>query len=169
MKVYRDWHISGNSEWMKKIYPRVVESMDYCIKTWDPRNTGTLEEPHHNTYDIEFWGPDGMCTSFYLGALKAISEMGIFLGEDVARYEMLYKKGKQAMETELYDGEYFIQKIKWQGLNAPDPVQLSAGAWNSDYSDEARELLRKEGPKYQYGLGCLSDGILGSWMAEMSA
>ena len=25
-----------------------------------------VEEPHHNTYDIEFWGADGMCTSFVL-------------------------------------------------------------------------------------------------------
>ena len=89
MKVYRDWRISGNNEWMKKIYPKWYESMDYCIKTWDPRKTGTLEEPHHNTYDIEFWGPDGMCTSFYLGALKAISEMGKYLGEDVTKYEDL--------------------------------------------------------------------------------
>jgi uncharacterized protein (DUF608 family) len=168
MKVYRDWHISGNNEWLKKMYPNVTQSMDYCIKTWDPRNTGTLEEPHHNTYDIEFWGPDGMCTSFYLGALKAISEMGRFLGEDVHIYEMLYGKGKQAMETELYDGEYFIQKIKWEGLSAPDPVKASEGAWNSDYSDEARELLRKEGPKYQYGKGCLSDGVLGAWIGEVS-
>jgi uncharacterized protein (DUF608 family) len=94
MKVYRDWRISNNSEWLKKIYPKVVVSMDYCIKTWDPRSTGTLEEPHHNTYDIEFWGPDGMCTSFYLGALKSISEMGKFLGEDVQKYQTLYEKGR---------------------------------------------------------------------------
>ncbi|MCX6253940.1 MAG: GH116 family glycosyl hydrolase, partial [Bacteroidia bacterium] len=63
--------------------------------------------------------------------------------------------------------EYFIQKIKWQGLNAPDPVAASSGAWNIDYSAEARELLQKEGPKYQYGKGCLSDGVLGSWIGEM--
>ena len=125
IKMYRDWRISGNSEWLKKMYPKVVESMDYCIITWDPRSTGTLEEPHHNTYDIEFWGPDGMCTSFYLGALKAISEMGKFLGEDVQKYQTLYDKGRKAMETELYDGEYFIQQIKWKGLNAPDPVEAS--------------------------------------------
>jgi len=168
MKMYRDWRISGDSEWLKSMYPKVTESMDYCIKTWDPRLTGTLEEPHHNTYDIEFWGPDGMCTSFYLGALKAIGEMGKFLGEDISKYEMLYSKGKLTMESELYDGEYFIQKIKWEGLNAPDPVALSSGAWNSDYSAEARELLQKEGPKYQYGKGCLSDGVLGAWIAEVS-
>jgi uncharacterized protein (DUF608 family) len=167
MKVYRDWHISGNNEWMKKIYPKVIESINYCIRTWDPESKGVLEEPHHNTYDIEFWGPDGMCTSFYLGALKAISEMGSFLGEDVSTYEELYKKGKLVMESELYDGEYFIQKIKWQGLKAPDPIKASAGAWNSNYSEEARILLEKEGPKYQYGRGCLSDGVLGSWIGEV--
>jgi uncharacterized protein (DUF608 family) len=168
MKVFRDWHIGGDKEWLKKMYPKVVESMDYCIKTWDPRNTGTLEEPHHNTYDIEFWGSDGMCTSFYLGALKAIFEMGKYLGEDVSSYELLYKKGKQSMENELYNGEYFVQKIKWKGLSSPDPVEVSKSALNSNYSDEALKLLQKEGPKYQYGNGCLSDGVLGCWMGEVS-
>jgi len=167
MKMYREWRISGDSQWMKKMYPKVVESMDYCIHTWDPDTTGTLEEPHHNTYDIEFWGPDGMCTSFYLGALKALAEMGKFLGEDVSKYLSIYEKGRKILESELYDGEYFIQKIKWQGLKAPDPVAASSGVWNVDYSEEARELLQKEGPKYQYGKGCLSDGVLGVWIAEM--
>lgn len=167
MKMYRDWRISGDSNWMEKMYPHVVQSMDYCIHTWDPRLTGTLEEPHHNTYDIEFWGPDAMCTGFYLGALRAISEMGRYLGEDVQKYLSLYEKGKKAIETELYDGEYFIQNIKWKGLNAPDPVALSKGSWNSDYSEEARGLLEKEGPKYQYGKGCLSDGALGVWIAAV--
>jgi hypothetical protein len=50
--------------------------MDFCIRSWDPAGKGIVEEPHHNTYDIEFWGPDGMCTSFYLGALYAMTRMG---------------------------------------------------------------------------------------------
>jgi len=167
MKMYRDWRISGNTEWLKKMYPKVVESMDYCIRTWDPRSTGTLEEPHHNTYDIEFWGPDGMCTSFYLGALKAISTMGKFLGEDVSKYQGLYDKGRKVMEKDLYNGEYFFQKIKWTGLSAADPVEVSKGAFNSNYSPEALAILQKEGPKYQYGTGCLSDGVLGTWIGEV--
>ncbi len=167
MKVYRDWHISGNTEWLKNIYPQVEKSMNYCIKTWDPRKTGTLEEPHHNTYDIEFWGPDGMCTSFYLGALKAMTEMGKQLGKDISEYEALYEKGRKALENDLYNGEYFIQKIKWQGLDSPDPIKASEGSWSSDYSDEAKVLLQKEGPKYQYGSGCLSDGVLGVWIGEV--
>ena len=167
MKVYRDWRISGDMQWLKDIFPKVTMSMDYAIRTWDPRETGTLEEPHHNTYDIEFWGPDGMCTSFYLGALTAYCKMGTALGTDVAKYEGLYQKGKKAIESDLFNGEYFVQKIKWTGLNAPDPVTAAKGSWSSDYSsDEAMKLLQAEGPKYQYGSGCLADGILGDWIAE---
>jgi hypothetical protein len=109
-----------------------------------------------------------MCTSFYLGALQAIQEMGKAAGKDVSKYETLYNKGKAAMETTLWDGEYFIQKIRWEDLNAPNPIEATTGTLRTDYSAEATELLKKEGPKYQYGTGCLSDGVLGSWLAEVS-
>ena len=163
MKVYREWRISGDTDWLKGMFPNIRKSMDYCIKVWDPRETGALEEPHHNTYDIEFWGPDGMCTSFYTGALQAIILMGKALNEDVSFYESLITKSKTYMETKLYDGEYFIHDIRWKDLDAPDPAK--ALAVNTNYSKEAVEILEKEGPKYQYGKGCLSDGILGSWMS----
>jgi hypothetical protein len=167
MKVYREWRISGDSEWLKKMYPMVKVSMDYCIRTWDPRNKGLIEEPHHNTYDIEFWGPDGMCTSFYLGALTAMMQMGKFLNKDVSSYKKLYDSGRKFMETELYDGEYFYQKIQVTGLTAKSPTDTSVKSYGGDYSAEAKALLEKEGPKYQYGTGCLSDGVLGAWIARM--
>jgi len=69
------------------------------------------------------------------------------------------------MEEELYDGEYFFQKIQYTGLKTPDPVQ--AKSFHTTYSEEALEVLKQEGPKYQYGKGCLSDGVLGGWIARM--
>lgn len=87
------------------------------------------------------------------------------MNDDVSKYTTLYEKGKQYLETELFNGEYFIQKIQWTGLNAPDPVK--AQSFHTQYSEEARRLLQAEGPKYQYGTGCLSDGILGSWIARV--
>jgi len=166
IKMYRDWRIYGNTEWLKNMYPGIRQSMDYCINVWDPRGVGALEEPHHNTYDIEFWGPNGMCTSFYTGALQAIVLMGEALGENVSEYKDLLAKSKTYMETKLFDGEYFIQHIRWKDLAAPNPTQVQS--MNSGYSPEALEILEKEGPKYQYGTGCLSDGILGCWMALVS-
>ncbi len=163
MKMHRDWRISGDTEWLRGLWPRVRQSLDYCIETWDPAHKGWVEEPHHNTYDIEFWGPDGMCTSIYLGALQAAVRMGTALGDDVSGYADLLARGRQRAETELFDGEYFIQKIEWKNLRAGDPTKMS-GLFNS-YSPEARALLEQEGPKYQYGAGCLSDGVLGAWLA----
>ncbi|MBI5834738.1 MAG: hypothetical protein HZB16_20755 [Armatimonadetes bacterium] len=165
LKVYRDWRIAGDTEWLRGLWASVRRSLDYCIEAWDPEGRGWLEEPHHNTYDIEFWGPDGMCTSFYLGALRAAVLMGEALDDDVALYAELLARGIERTETELYDGEYFIQKVQWTGLRAPDPTQVSS--YGGAYSAEALAILAKEGPKYQYGLGCLSDGVLGEWMAAV--
>lgn len=86
MKLHRDWRISGDAGWLRRLWPRAHQSLDYCIATWDPDHKGWLEEPHHNTYDIEFWGPNGMSASFYLGALQAGVRMGEALGEDISHY-----------------------------------------------------------------------------------
>jgi uncharacterized protein (DUF608 family) len=162
MKVYREWRISGDTEWMKNLWPKVKRSLDYCIETWDPGHKGWVEEPHHNTYDIEFWGPDAMCTSFYLGALQAAVLMGKAVADEPPLYAELLSKGKSKAESELFNGEYFFQRIEWKNLRAKNPLEA-----NSAGSPEAIQVFQKEGPKYQYGNGCLSDGVLGAWLALM--
>ncbi|MBN2882105.1 MAG: hypothetical protein JXN10_01140, partial [Clostridia bacterium] len=159
MKLYREWRISGDTEWMASYWSKAVKSLDYCIRTWDPRREGVLKEPHHNTYDIEFWGADGMCSSFYLGALKAIVEMGSALGQDVYEYEKLLEDGRKYIENKLFNGEYFFQQTEWESLDAEfNPTKENR---------HCRQLMEEEGPKYQYGDGCLSDGVLGAWMASV--
>ena len=143
----------------------MTESLDYCIRIWDPRERGVLEEPHHNTYDIEFWGPDGMSTGFYLGALTAAIAMGEALSEDVDRYRGLLERGRTYLETELFNGEYFYQQVVWEGLDATF-VPVRGEASGAGYA-KIVETLNDEGPKYQYGIGCLSDVVLGLWIARM--
>jgi uncharacterized protein (DUF608 family) len=169
MKTYRDWRISDDSMWLRSLYPKIKRSLDYCILAWDPRHEGAIEEPHHNTYDIEFWGANGFSTSYYLGALEAMIKMSDYLHEDAVLYRYLLATGKKFMEEKLFNGEYFIQKIQWTGLRAPDPVVFAGNAVDGgeQYSPEAINLLKKEGPKYQYGNGCLSDGVIGSWLATV--
>ncbi len=165
LKVYREWRISGDHDWIKSMWPNVKQSLDYCIGIWDPRGVGVLEEPHHNTYDIEYWGPNGHCTSFYLGALTAAIEIGDALGEDVTTYRQLVKKGKAYLETKLYNGEYFYHDVRTTDLNAKFRPLNTSG--NGPAYNELIAQLNTEGPKYQYGTGCLSDGVLGFWMARV--
>ena len=166
IKMYRDWRISGDTEWLRTFYPQIKQSLDYCIRTWDPHEVGALMEPHHNTYDIEFWGADGMCTSYYVEALNAFIQMSKHLKKDCRRYEKLFRKSVAYMNDNLWNGEYFYQRVQWEGLDAPSPVEVQS--YNSGYTPEALEILQQEGPKYQYGTGCLSDGVLGCWIANMA-
>lgn len=159
MKLYREWRISGNTEWLRTMWYKAKESLEYCINVWDKKREGVLREPHHNTYDIEFWGADGMCSSFYLGALKAASMIADELGEDGSEYYDLYQKGRKYLEEKLYNGEYFIQEAEWETLEAKFDL--------SREMPEVRALCEKEGPKYQYKNGCISDGVLGAWIAEV--
>ncbi|MDR0870814.1 MAG: glycoside hydrolase family 116 protein, partial [Planctomycetaceae bacterium] len=171
MKVYREWRTFGSDAWLKLYFPKVKKGLDYMIQTWDPKHTGLLEESHHNTYDINYFGPDGHCGSFYLGALTAFIEMGKHLKQseefkdtDLTLYEELLAKGKKRMVDELFNGEYFIQIVQKDGLknnfNPINPKDQSAGY------EKTAEIVNQQGPKYQYGTGCLSDGVLGFWMAK---
>jgi uncharacterized protein (DUF608 family) len=165
MKAYREWRIAGDNDWLKAYWPKIKLSLDYMIEKYDPRHTGLLEEDHHNTYDINYFGPDGHCGSFYLGALAAAVQMGQTVGDDVALYRELLEKGKQRMETELYNGEYFIQIVMKKGLDHNfRPIRPED---QSPKYQEVAKIVNRQGPKYQYGTGCLSDGVLGLWMAKV--
>jgi uncharacterized protein (DUF608 family) len=166
MKAFREWQISGDAEWLAKMYPLARRSMDFCIEQWDPDRKGVLVEPHHNTYDIEFWGPDGMCSSIYIGALSAMALMCEEMGddEDGAAYRELAQRGAEYLDERLFNGRYYEQHVQWQGLRDTSFAEMIADV--DARSSEVMRLLKKEGPKYQYGKGCMSDGVIGQWMAS---
>ncbi len=53
VKVYRDWRLSGDTEWLRTLWPRVKQCLNYCIETWDPpaRSIGRAA-PQHVRYRI---------------------------------------------------------------------------------------------------------------------
>jgi len=165
LKLYREWQICGDKDWLHDLVPLAQKSLDYCINTWDPQQNGVLEEPHHNTYDIEFWGPDGMCTGIYVAALTAMAELLIDNGQpDESQYYFdLAQRGASYLDQHLFNGEYYIQEVKTLGLECG----YSAEKLTNLGSEFEQKLLQDEGPKYQYGSGCLSDGVIGDWFAVM--
>jgi len=167
MKLYRDWQICGDTAWLEHMYPLAKHSIDYCIRTWDPDQRGALFEPHHNTYDIEFWGAEPMCSSIYLGALSAMSQMAAATGhaEDASTYSDLAHRCAAFIDEQLFNGEYYQQKVQYLDLH--DTSFAATVAHVDSNSSEMQQLLKREGPKYQYGSGCLSDGVIGAWMARI--
>jgi len=143
LKVFRDWQICGDTEWLAGIYPFVKRSLDFCILTWDPKRQGTLVEPHHNTYDIEFWGPDGMCTTVYLGALAAIALMAGSLEkpDDEAFYSHLAERSAKALDDDLFNGEFYEQHVQWEGLRDKSFEELVKKLRSDGATDEMSVLL----------------------------
>jgi uncharacterized protein YbaP (TraB family) len=59
----------------------------------------------------------------------------------------------------------WVPKIR-ELLQGNKTAVVIVGAGHLVGHESVVELLRKEGPKYQYGSGCLSDGVLGDWIAR---
>ncbi len=170
LKTYREWQISGDDKWLKKIYPAMKKSMQYSIQHWDPKHKGLVEEPHLNTYEVELWGPEPMCSSIYIAALSAMAVMSEVCGQkiDSKKYVEMATKGAKYLDKSLFNGDYYFQKVEYRNLKNKEMVnRIEAIKKKGDSATTSEKLLLSEGPKYQYGNGCLSDGMLGAWMSSL--
>lgn len=141
IRLYRDWQISGDNTFLKQIWPQAKKALEYAWEVWDPDKDGVLAGRQHNTFDIEFYGTSSLTGTLYLGALQAGAKMAEEVGDKAAAtaYYEVYETGRQRLEELTWDGEYYVQKFE---KDAPD--------------------------KYQYGAGCISDQILGQWLATVA-
>ena len=126
---------------LRKLWPKASKTLDFAFSFWDSDGDCVLDSQQHNTYDIEFYGPNSLTNSIFFAALKAGAEMAEFLGdrEHAARYRAALETGSRKMDALLWGGEYYEQKIA-----AVDQF------------------------RYQYGSGCLSDQVLGQLLAHVA-
>jgi len=163
MQTYREWLISGDDGWLRDVWPLAKRALEFAWKYWDADRDGCMEGMQHNTYDIEFYGPNTMCGSLYLGALRAAEEMARALGENdsAQRYHELFERGSRWTDNHLWNGRYYDQQVNPQAHEPwPEDIRTMAEA-------RGKDALFRSWPKWQYGKGCLSDQLIGQWMAEM--
>ena len=77
------------------MWPNAKRALEFAWKFWDADKDGVMEGDQHNTYDIEFFGPNPMMTTLYLGALKAAELMAGALGDSASgdSYREIREKG----------------------------------------------------------------------------
>ncbi|NOZ20218.1 MAG: hypothetical protein GXP25_03925 [Planctomycetes bacterium] len=178
IRAYRDWQLSGDDAFLEEIWPNLKRALGFAWTQpngWDPNRDGVMEGCQHNTYDIEFYGPNTMMGAMYLGALRAAEEMANYLGEkDKAReYHAIYESGRERMDAELWNGDYYVQKVEvMPGLEVPEKLR---GPQKGEEGCSCKETPGPKTPandgfevKYQYGEGCLSDQLLGQWACHVA-
>jgi len=162
MKVYLDWRLSGDAGWMKRIWPRTRKAMEFAwmVKGWDPGQTGVLQGPQHNTYDVEFYGPNPMCGIYYLGALRACESMARTAGDTAFADEChaVFEKGSKWIDANLFNGEFYVQQVR--GLKQDQIAKTLVSDMGSDTTEQ---------PEYQVGAGCLVDQLVGQYQSEVCA
>ncbi|BCP52304.1 hypothetical protein K32_09210 [Kaistia sp. 32K] len=176
IKTYREWKLAGDTEWLRRQWPRLKRAVEYAWSPenpdrWDPDETGILSGRQHQTLDMELFGPNSWLGSMYVAALLAAAEMAASMGdaEFSEKTARLGKAGADYINDELFNGRWFIQKVDLsdQSVLVPFDVGRTAGVladgfMETYWSEEFSEL------KYQMGEGCISDQILGQWHAEVA-
>lgn len=134
LRVYREWLLSGDRAWLGQVWDGVKRAIAYAEAYWDTDHDGVLDGKQHNTYDIEFYGPNPLCGIYYLAALRAVEELAKAMNEPelAAHCREIYQRGSPRLDELLWNGAYYIQRLP--DVNAHP---------------------------YQHGLGCLSDQLLG--------
>ncbi len=140
LKAYREHLCSADGAFLTQNWPRIKKALEFSISQ-DDNDDGLIENSQHNTYDINFEGPNTFVGSLYLAALRAGEEMAKLMGdaEFAQRCRRIFESGSRLSVERLWDGEYFIQVVDLQKY-----------------------------PKYQYEKGCLSDQLFGQgWACQL--
>lgn len=141
VRAYRDFKNSGDIEFLKSLWPSINLAMDYAFQNWDTDGDMILDSQQNTTYDTEFYGPNPMTDTVFMAALKCCSEMAAVLQdhEKEKQYRDQFEIAIKAGDEAMYTGEYYRQVVI-----VPDKY------------------------KYQVGDGCLSDQLLGQFLAYMA-
>ncbi|MBX6390949.1 MAG: hypothetical protein IRZ08_18495, partial [Frankia sp.] len=128
LKVYRDFKLSGDREWLAALWPRVKRGIEYAWSDgnpdrWDPEQSGVLWGRQHHTLDMELFGPNAWLTGFYLGALAAGAELADVMGDEAAAagYRAAFARGRAWVDANLFNGEYFVQAIDLTDRSVLEP------------------------------------------------
>ena len=161
MKMYRDWQLSGNEKMLRRLWPKVRKSLEFCwLKGgWDADRDGVMEGCQHNTMDVEYFGPNPQMSIWYLGALRAAEEMARYVGDDdfAAECRGLFEQGSKWIDENLFNGEFYEHEIR--------PPKSSSDVMPGLAMKMGAEDVLK--PDYQLGPGCLVDQLVGQYMAHV--
>ena len=158
--AWLDWKISGDDALLRTTWPRAKKALEFAWVAggWDGNRDGVMEGVQHNTYDVEFYGPNPLCGIYYLGALRAGEEMARAAGDagSAETYRRLFEQGSKWIDANLYNGEFYVQKVR--GFRKDE----IANNLRSDMGSENTET-----PEYQVGGGCLADQLIGQYLVEI--
>jgi non-lysosomal glucosylceramidase len=163
VKLYREWRLSGDSEWLARLWPACRRSIEFAWIDggWDADRDGLAEGAQHNTMDVEYYGPNPGIQGWYLAALAAAAEMAAAVGDEEfsKKCREMLGTGQAATEARLFNGSYYQQHVV-------PPGDFSKIA--SALRHEAMGAERADRPEFQIEDGCIIDQLVGDTYARLT-
>ena len=141
LKCYREHTMSPDEAFLRRNWPDIKRALSFSIEQ-DANDDGLIENSQHNTYDINFFGPNTFVGALYLAAVRAGEEMAREIGDAAFadRLRRIFESGSKRSVERLWNGEYFIH-----------------------------ETDLKAHPADQYADGCLCDQMFGqNWAHQLA-
>jgi uncharacterized protein (DUF608 family) len=141
IRVCREWRLTGDTPFLRTLWPGVERAMRYSLAYWDTDGDAVPDSQQNNTYDIEFYGPNGMMGSLMAAALRACQDMADGLGE--------------------------LEKAReFADLASTSAANLDQLCWNGTFYEQ--QLADPDEYRYQVGPGVHSDQLLGQFLAHVT-
>ena len=161
VKLYFDWIFLGDDDWLRRQWPAAKRALAFAWRPggWDERKSGVMDGVQFNTFDVELYGPNPMCGTWYLAALRAVERMAIAMGDrDLATdCNQMCTEGSRWIDANLFNGEFYIQKIR-----SIPPEKIASGL------REGMGTIDTIHPQFQLGDGCFIDQLIGQHIATLA-
>jgi hypothetical protein len=119
LRALREHQASPDDAFLKRNWPGIKKATQWLIAK-DANADGLIESNQHNTLDTDWFGPVAWLSGLYLAALLAAQTMALEMGDEqfATQCQTIFEAGQRNIVTQLFEGEYFINK--------PDPKHLDA-------------------------------------------
>ncbi len=119
LRALREHLMSADDQFLRRNWPKIRLAMQWLINK-DENGDGLIESNQHNTLDTDWFGKVAWLSGLYLAALAAATQMAEEAGDGpfAVKCRTILDAGRKNIVEQLFDGEYFINRVDPEHLDA---------------------------------------------------
>lgn len=148
LRFYREHQMSKDSTWLHTNWDKIKRTVQFLINQ-DKNKDGMEDTPLENTLDAVWRGEIAWIVGLCIAGVRAGQAMAEEMNDNQFAEEckQYVEKGKHNMETQLFNGEYFIHR------SDPKVGKKEIGSYNTCHIDQ----VYGQSWAWQVGLGRILD------------
>ncbi len=119
LRALREHQMCLDDAFLKRNWPKIKLATQWLIKK-DADGDGLIESNQHNTLDTDWFGKVAWLSGLYLASLAGAAAMADEMGDTdfAAQCRRILATGRKNLMEQLFDGDYFINKVDPKHLDA---------------------------------------------------